>query len=195
VIVLRDYDPSWPDRFENLRRAYAAAMTAGRVPVVAIEHVGSTAVPGLAAKPRIDCDIVVSADDVEAASAVLVSLGFEPEGELGVPLRWAFREPPSYAGTNTYVVVDACLSLRNHLCVRDTLRAHADLREEYAKVKRAAAARASDLEDYGHRKGPVIQKILTVGGMSAADRASIANNAIPSLTSTARLPRPEASGP
>jgi GrpB-like predicted nucleotidyltransferase (UPF0157 family) len=47
VITVVDYDPAWPERFENLRAEYAAAMAAVGVPVVAIEHVGSTSVPGL----------------------------------------------------------------------------------------------------------------------------------------------------
>ncbi|HEY3957887.1 MAG TPA: GrpB family protein [Streptosporangiaceae bacterium] len=58
--------------------------------------------PGLAAKPVIDLDIVVREADVVAASGVLVSLGFAPLGELGIPLRWAFKEPARLAGTNTY---------------------------------------------------------------------------------------------
>jgi GrpB-like predicted nucleotidyltransferase (UPF0157 family) len=59
VITVVDYDPAWPERFEMLRNEYAAAMAGAGVVVVAIEHVGSTSVPGLAAKPIIDCDIVV----------------------------------------------------------------------------------------------------------------------------------------
>ena len=78
---------------------------------MAIEHVGSTAVPGLAAKPVIDCDIVVAKDDVAGACETLVGLGFRPLGELGIPLRWAFKEPDRLTGTNTYAVVDGCLSL------------------------------------------------------------------------------------
>src|SRR5258708_39430665 len=100
-------------------------MAAAGVAIVAIEHVGSTSVPGLAAKPIIDCDLIVSGADVSAASSVLVSLGFTPLGELGIPQRWAFKEPARLAGTNTYVIVDGCLSLRNHLAVRDVLRANA----------------------------------------------------------------------
>ncbi len=87
-------------------------MAAAAVPVVAIEHVGSTSVPGLAAKPVIDCDIVVAEQDVAAASRTLAGLGFKPLGDLGIPLRWAFKEPERLAGTNTYVVVEDSLSLR-----------------------------------------------------------------------------------
>jgi GrpB-like predicted nucleotidyltransferase (UPF0157 family) len=101
VISVVEYDPTWPQRFEQLRREYAEAMAAAGVPVVSIEHVGSTSVPGLAAKPIIDCDIVVAEDDVPAASQVLVDLQFRPLGEDGIPLRWAFKEPERLVGTNT----------------------------------------------------------------------------------------------
>jgi GrpB-like predicted nucleotidyltransferase (UPF0157 family) len=60
MIRVVEYDQAWPERFAQLRTEYAAAMASARVPVLAIEHVGSTAVPGLAAKPIIDCDIVVA---------------------------------------------------------------------------------------------------------------------------------------
>jgi hypothetical protein len=98
VILVVEYDPGWPQRFEQLRREYAVAMAAAGVPALAIEHVGSTSVPGLAAKPIIDCDIVVAGPDVAAASQVLASLGFTPLGELGIPLRWAVKEPERLAG-------------------------------------------------------------------------------------------------
>jgi GrpB-like predicted nucleotidyltransferase (UPF0157 family) len=76
VIVVVEYNPAWPQRFERLRREYTRAMAAAGVPVVAIEHVGSTSVRGLAAKPVIDCDIVVAGQDVAAASQALTRLGF-----------------------------------------------------------------------------------------------------------------------
>ena len=85
MITVLEYDPAWAERFEMLRKEYAAAMADAGVPVVAIEHVGSTSVPGLAAKPLIDCDIVVDQEDVVAAGDVMVSLGFMPLGEQGIP--------------------------------------------------------------------------------------------------------------
>jgi GrpB-like predicted nucleotidyltransferase (UPF0157 family) len=186
VIVVVEYEPGWADRFESLRREYAAVMAAAGVPVVAIEHVGSTAVPGLAAKPVVDCDIVVAAADVAAASDALIALGFTPLGELGIPERWAFKEPGRLAGTNTYVIVDGCLSLRNHLGVRDTLRLDDALRDEYAAVKRAAGALAVNIDEYGQAKTAVIQKILAAAGLTDAERASIAGNQVPTH---ADLPR------
>lgn len=135
--------------------------------------------PGLAAKSVIDCDIVVASADVDAASAVLVKLGFEPRGELGIPQRWAFRAPVRLEGTNTYVVVNGSLSLRNHLCVRDTLRANAALRDEYARVKMQVGARAANIDEYGQGKNATIQRILAASGMSEVDRASIDSNQVP----------------
>jgi GrpB-like predicted nucleotidyltransferase (UPF0157 family) len=150
------------------------------VSVVAIEHVGSTSVTDLAAKPVIDCDIVVAERDVAAASEVLVGMGFTPLGELGIPQRWAFKEPARLARTNTYVVVDGSLSLRNHLAVRDTLRADAALRERYAAVKRRVAAAVDNLDDYGAGKNAILQEILAAAGLTDAERASIDGNQVPS---------------
>ena len=179
MITVVEYALGWLARFERLRHEYAAAMAAAGVPVVAIEHVGSTSVPGLAAKPIIDCDIIVAEAQVAAASAALLSLGFTPLGELGIPQRWAFREPARLAGTNTYVIVDGCLSLRNHRGLRAVLRADAALREEYAAVKRQAGARAANIDEYGQLKSAVIQKILAAAGLSETERASIAANNVP----------------
>lgn len=179
MITVVEYDPGWPQRFEFLRDVYAAAMGDAGVPVVAIEHVGSTSVPGLAAKPIIDCDIVVEETLVEPASSVLVSLGFVPLGELGIPQRWAFREPARLAGTNTYVIVNGCLSLRNHLRLRDLLRADAALRDEYAAVKRLAGASAASIDEYGQLKGPMVQKVLAAAGLTEAERAAIASANVP----------------
>lgn len=180
MITVAEYDPAWPVRFEQLRTLYAGALAEAGVPVVAIEHVGSTSVPGLAAKPVIDCDIVVAAPDVDAAGNVLVGLGFRPLGELGIPQRWAFKEPAELAGTNTYVTVDGCLSLRNHLAVRDALRADDVLRDEYAAVKRRVGASAADIEEYGRGKNSMVQRILAAAGLTDAERASIDGNQIPS---------------
>lgn len=180
MIQVVDYDPTWPQRFERLRRKYADAMAAVGVPVVAIQHVGSTSVPGLAAKPVIDCDIVVAEQDVPAASETLFDLGFKPLGELGIPLRWAFKEPRRLAGTNTYIIVEGCMSLRNHLAVREILRSDAVLRDEYAAVKRRVGAAAADIDEYGHGKNAIMQQILAAAGLTEAERASIGANQVPS---------------
>lgn len=73
---------------------------------------------------------MVAGPDAAAASRVLAGLGFTPLGELGIPFRWAFKEPERLAPTNTYVVIQDSLSLRNHLAVRGILRADPALREQ-----------------------------------------------------------------
>jgi GrpB-like predicted nucleotidyltransferase (UPF0157 family) len=186
VITVCDYDPAWPDRFEALRKEYLAALAVAKVPVVAIEHVGSTSVPGLAAKPVIDCDIVVAQGDVAVAADVLIGLGFSPLGELGIPERWAFKEPSRLAGTNTYVIVDGSLSLRNHRAVRDTLRAQPELRARYAAEKKRVGMAAGSIEEYGKGKNAVIQEILAAAGLTDAERASIDANQVPSLDEVPR---------
>lgn len=179
MIEVVDYDPVWADRFEALHSEYTGALSAAGVPVVAIEHVGSTSVPGLAVKPIIDCDIIVEERHVEVASAVLVSLGFTPLGELGIPQRWAFDEPDRLAGTNTYVIVEGSLALRNHLAVRDALRADPQLRDEYGEVKKCVGAEAVDIYAYGAGKNAMVQRILESAGLSEGDRASIDANQVP----------------
>ncbi|MGI9158086.1 MAG: GrpB family protein [Marmoricola sp.] len=180
MITVVDYDPTWRERFEALRTEYLSALSAAGVPVIGVEHVGSTSVPGLAAKPIIDIDIMVVEADVAAASDVLMSLGFHPLGELGIPQRWAFKEPAWLGGTNTYVVVTGSLSLRNHLAVRDTLRLDAELRAEYGTVKQQVAAVAANIDDYGQGKSRIVQRILVAAGLSDEERAHINGNQVPS---------------
>lgn len=170
MIRVVDYDPSWPRRFEALRNEYSAAFARAGVAVVAIEHVGSTSVPGLAAKPIIDCDIVVTAERVTPASDVLVHLGFQPEGELGVPQRWAFKEPSRLRGTHTYVIVDGSLALRDHLRLRDALRTNAELCARYSSVKKRVGATAGNVEEYAQGKAAVIQQILETAGLNDQQR-------------------------
>ena len=187
MIEVVEYDGEWPRRFEMLRERYAVALAALAVPVVAIEHVGSTSVPGLAAKPVIHGDIVVAPEHVEGASAVLVDLGFRPLGELGIPLRWAFKEPADWPQTHTYVVVDGALSFHNHLAVREALRTDQALRDEYAEVNGAGSGpSALDIEEYGRGKNAMVQAILRAAGLSDEERASIDANQVPSR---AEVPR------
>jgi len=90
------------------------------------------------------------------------------------------KEPERLAGTNTYVVVAGALSLRNHLAVRDILRARTDPREQYAAVKRQVGAVAASIEEYGRGKNAVIQEILAAAGLSDAERAAIDASQVPS---------------
>jgi len=171
VIDVVPYDPDWPARFRRLRAIYLRSLQ--DVPVAAIEHVGSTAVPGLAAKPVIDIDVVVTREHVTAASSALVALAFEPLGELGIADRWAFRAPGDLPRTNTYVIVEGSLPLRNHLGVREVLRSDATLREAYGAHKLALADESPDMASYVEGKTAVLQTILARAGLSEQELAHI----------------------
>lgn len=93
-------------------------------------------------------------------------LGFRPEGELGIPQRWAFKEPRRLDRTNTYVIVDGSLALWNHLRLRDALRASTRLRDRYGAVKKSIGATAASIEEYGEGKNAVIQQILESAGLA-----------------------------
>ncbi len=173
MIEVVEYRSEWRDRFAALRVAYSAALDAAGVRH-RIEHVGSTSVPGLAAKPVLDVDVVVDEGDVPAAVTALGTIGFVSRGDLGIAGREAFRTPDRFAPSNTYVVAEGSLALRNHLGVRDALRADDALRDEYAAVKRRAGLEAADIDDYIARKSDVLDRVLRAAGLTDDDRASIA---------------------
>src|ERR1700753_9922 len=91
-IEIRDYDLSWPRLFEALAAGVLAGLGADALEV---EHVGSTAVPVLAAKPIIDMDVVIATPGaLPRVVAGLAALGYVQEGDLGIPGREAFRARP-----------------------------------------------------------------------------------------------------
>ena len=94
-IIIVESDPMWPAEFERLR--VRAADAVGDV-AVAIEHIGSTAVPGLAAKPVIDLVVVVEPQDLQTAVERLVAIGYVHRGNLGVEGREAFEVPKGERG-------------------------------------------------------------------------------------------------
>jgi len=166
------YDPSWQDRFEKVAAALSGALADG--PAAAVEHVGSTSVPGLAAKPILDIDVIVAPEDVSAAVAALVRIGYVHRGDLGVAGREAFFAPDEDPRRHVYVCAAGTLNVRNHLAVRDVLRRRDDLRDEYAAVKLALAAEPDmDIDTYIARKSDVLQKVLAVADLTDAERRQI----------------------
>jgi GrpB-like predicted nucleotidyltransferase (UPF0157 family) len=166
------YDPTWPAAFESIRVELTKGL--GRVPVVAIEHVGSTSVPGLAAKPVIDVDVVVSGDNLQEAVEALEAIGYRRLGDLGVPDRHAMAPPAHGPRRNVYVTVAGSLALRNHLGVREVLRADPELRDLYGDLKRAVAEREFDgIGDYVAAKSGVLQVILERAGIGTEERSAI----------------------
>ena len=157
--VVIDYDPQWPRTFEALS---ATIWPAVRDIALRIEHVGSTSVPGLAAKPIIDMDVVVArVCDVAAAVAAIESLGYENLGGLGIPERVALLEPQGMPQHHLYVVWEGNAAHRNHTYFRDYLRRHPDDCERYAARKREVQhLYLTSREDYTVAKGDIVTDIL-----------------------------------
>jgi len=166
------YDPAWPDQFDRVARALAGALA--EVDVRAIEHVGSTSVPGLAAKPVLDIDVVVPRQSLLAAIAALERDGYRHRGDLGIPDRHALAAPDEHPRRNVYVCVEDSLALRNHLTVRDTLRRDAALRREYGELKLQLATKDwPDVDAYVRRKSVVLQRVLRAGGLGEGERRQV----------------------
>ena len=140
AVRIVDYDPEWPARAETELRRVREAL---RDRAVRAEHIGSTAVPGLAAKPIIDLLVaVVSLDPREPYAQPLERIGYLFDPAAGSPDRHFFAKPHARPRTHHVHVVEAGgeHELR-HLAVRDFLRAHPDEAERYAALKRDVAAR------------------------------------------------------
>ena len=153
------YDPGWPGLFRRLAERVDAAL-AGVAHVT--EHVGSTAVPGLDAKPIIDLDVVVP-DDLTAGAAVraLAAAGWRHEGDLGIPGREAFLPPPGLPYHHLYMVVAGSAPYRDHIDLRDFLRAHPLQATGYGRLKRRLAAHlGTDRRAYADGKSEMIQDLL-----------------------------------
>lgn len=171
-LVIRAYDPSWPFEFERLRDRALAVL--GDI-TVAVEHVGSTAVPGLAAKPVIDLDVVVaSGDHVETALGRLAALGYERAGRGGVVATVeglaAPRWPHGERRHHLYVVVAGSRVHRERLAFRDYLRKHAEQAQHYAELKvRMARDGGGDWERYTQLKHEFVQRTLRA---ALADRCA-----------------------
>lgn len=137
-IVVVDYHPEWPAVSAWLRDRAGAALVGLEH---RIEHIGSTSVPGLAAKPVVDLVVIVSRADVSEAIARLVSIGYEHRGSLGVEGRDAFKALTDDPPHHLYLSPIDSEELRAQLTFRDRLRADPDLAGRYAMLKRSLAVR------------------------------------------------------
>ncbi|MDA8262286.1 MAG: GrpB family protein [Actinomycetota bacterium] len=158
-IVIQDYDPAWPAMFEELAEPVRGALVGMNARV---EHVGSTAVPGLAAKEVIDMDVVVaSPQDVPEAVERLGRLGYLHRGDLGIRGREAFAWPPGSRRHHLYVVPAGSEPFLNHLRFRDHLRSHTEDADAYAALKRLLAQTyRTDRARYTDAKSAFIGRIL-----------------------------------
>ncbi len=169
-LVVVSYDPEWPRAFEALRRVLVKALAEI---AVGVEHVGSTAVPNLGAKPIIDIDAVIpSREALSIAVHRLAGLGYRHQGDLGVSGRVAFARdeatdvPRDGSGRNwpahhLYVCASDSRELRRHLLFRDWLRSNPAAAAEYGSLKRRLSATYRlDRDGYTSAKTEFIEAAL-----------------------------------
>ena len=160
-VVVEPYQEAWEQSFLDIRAELREAV--GDL-ALGIEHVGSTAVRGLSAKPIIDIDIVIpEGSSFGAVVSRLEAIGYRHEGDLGIPGREAF----DYSGKehlqkhHLYVCPETSAELKRHIAFRDYLRRHPEAAEEYGRIK-AEGARLYpyDIDRYLEHKAPFVEKIL-----------------------------------
>ena len=160
MIKVLPYDPAWEQAFEDIRAELQSAL--GGL-CTRIEHVGSTSVPGLSAKPVIDIDAVISdRSKLNEVIEALGKLGYIHEGDLGIPGREAF----GYEGRehlmkhHLYVCAEDSGELKRHIAFRDWLRTHPDDVREYSRIKaEGAVLYPEDIDGYIRFKEPFIERI------------------------------------
>ncbi len=157
-VVVEAYNPVWKKEFIIIKKELLTVL-AGKI--ISIEHIGSTSIEGLHAKPIIDIDIVID-NNFEEVKMLLESLGYLHEGDLGIHGREAFRytDKPHLMAHNLYVCNKDCEELRRHIAFRDYLRGHNKERDTYGGIKKELALKyPQDIDSYIKGKQHVISEI------------------------------------
>ena len=165
VIVL-PYDEQWKHDFLQINAELTSVL--GQL-AIEIEHVGSTSVQGLSAKPIIDIDIVIKDySGLENVISALEKIGYQHEGNLGIAGREAFK----YDGKehlrkhHLYVCPEDSPELKRHIAFRDYLQTHPDAVREYSRIKEEGAELyPDDIDRYIEHKSPFIEKIYAEIGI------------------------------
>ena len=165
-VIVESYNSEWKRDFEDIRSELMAVLE-GKV--ISIEHVGSTSVEGLSAKPIIDIDVVIEDEDAfPEVKAAMESIGYTHEGDLGIKGREAFK----YVGKehlrkhHLYVCTKDATELKKHITFRDHLRSHPEAVREYSKVKEEGAKLyPEDIDGYINYKAPFIEGIYKEIGL------------------------------
>ena len=165
VIVL-PYDVKWKADFEKIKAEIENAI--GNL-IISVEHVGSTSVVGLSAKPCIDIDVVIKDYSVfDAVVSSLAEIGYIHEGDLGIKDRHAFRytDKPHLQTHHLYVCPQYSAELHRHITFRNFLRNNPDAVEKYSRVKETAAQLFPDnIDKYIEYKSPCIEEMYALCGL------------------------------
>lgn len=165
-VMVLPYDRAWKIAFEYIKREIEAGL--GDL-ILGIEHVGSTAVEGLSAKPCIDLDVVIG--DYAVFPAVvqkLAAIGYIHEGDLGIKDREAFcyRDKPHLLTHHLYVCPRDSRELHRHITFRDFLRSNSEAVRNYSRVKeQAAELYPEDINGYMAYKASCIEALYTQCGL------------------------------
>ncbi|KAE8441450.1 hypothetical protein EG329_004943 [Mollisiaceae sp. DMI_Dod_QoI] len=200
-IELSSHDPSWATEFLTAKTALENLLSG--LPILSIEHVGSTSIPDLLAKPILDIDIVIQKENFPAVLQEMKGGGYTHLGECHLPGRHAFWQPGCSLKTgeptgwfevevtgedgkkvvekvrerrrNTYVCFEGSLSLRNHRDLKRILMEDAELRKEYGDRKSylVHSLCIDDVEEYCFGKNDVVQKILRKAGWTDEELAIV----------------------
>lgn len=168
AVHLCEPDPAWPAIFADERNRVAVAL---RLDHARVEHIGSTAVPGLIAKPIVDVQIGLAQYPPSAeVCRVLEHLGYTDHGEAGVQGRRYFtlRGPQAI---NLHAVLHGSSHWLNNLALREYLRASSEARQRYTQAKQFAIAQgATRLMAYSDAKASIVLKLLSEAGATSLGR-------------------------
>lgn len=174
---IEPYHPGWKTEFESLKQVIMAELGEWEH-LINIQHIGSTSIPGMPAKPVLDIDIIIDQKDlIKDLEPRLRKMGYSARGEQGIAGRFAFRQisdfTPHTAARHKwqthhlYVCYADSLALKNHLLFRDTLLKNPALCEQYARLKRSLVAHPEmTREIYTRQKTDFIISVLANAGLS-----------------------------
>lgn len=158
VVEVIPFDASWRSRFEEesaeLRRAMGPE-------VLEVHHIGSTAIPGMWAKPTIDILIVVrNIDAVDSRNRSMAAIGYTAMGEFGIPGRRFFAKGGNRRSHHVHVFQSGSPEIARHIAFRDYLIAHPREATRYAELKRLLAREfGSDIDSYCRGKEQCIREV------------------------------------
>lgn len=181
---IEPYNPNWKIEFENIRQVIETELS-DLSPLIDIQHIGSTSIPGLFAKPILDIDIIIENKDLlQSITSRLEQIGYKYKGEQGIPGRFAFRQTSGYipltAGNNKwqshhlYVCYADSVALKNHISFRDILRNDKELLEKYSELKKSLTNNLKiTREEYTAGKTDFIISVLATSGLNETELQDI----------------------
>lgn len=182
LLLLEHYNPQWKTNFEQLQQILLQLLDG--LPVT-IEHVGSTSIPGMYAKPILDIDIILHQKEfLTTVSTRLEQAGYRSKGEQGIAERFAFAQTDKFTpatGFNEpwqehhlYVCFSGSLALKNHLFFRNTLLQQPERASQYAQLKKQLATEPGmTRQRYNHRKTEFILSVLALNGFTKEELLEI----------------------